>query len=100
MIRKGERDMPRFFVEVPHEGTKEACDRAIQMFLETGSHFMTNADWGCEEGEHKAWIILDIEDKESVLQLIPPIFRSSAKIVALRRFSIEDIQDVQTYHGV
>ena len=76
--------MPKFFVEVPHEATKEACDRAIKMFLETGSHFMTNADWGCEDGEHKAWFTLEIEDKESILRIIPPDLRRGAKIVGLR----------------
>jgi hypothetical protein len=98
-ICKGAVNMPRFIVEVPHEGTKEACDKAIKMFLETGSHFMTNADWGCEDGEHKAWFILDIEDKDAVLQIIPPYFRQTAKIVALTKFSMQDISDVQSYHS-
>ena len=63
--------MTRFLVEVPHEATKEACDQAIKSFLETGSHFFTNADWGCEDGEHKAWFIMEIDDRESVLQILP-----------------------------
>ena len=91
--------MPRFFVEVPHEPTKEDCDKAIKLFLETGSHFMTNADWGCDDGEHKAWFILEIEDKESVLEILPPIFRHSAKIVALRKFSVQDIPEIRVHHG-
>jgi hypothetical protein len=91
--------MPRFLVEVPHDATKEACDQAIKSFLETGSHFFTNADWGCEDGEHKAWFILEIEDRESVLQILPPDSRRSAKIVALRKFTAKDIPELQIKHS-
>ena len=41
--------MTRYLIEVPHEGTKQACDQAIRVFMETGSHFVTNADWGCSD---------------------------------------------------
>ena len=91
--------MPRFLVEVPHEATKEACDQAIKSFLETGSHFFTNADWGCDDGEHKAWFILEIEDRESVLQILPPDARHNAKITSLRKFTAQDIPELQNKHG-
>ncbi len=91
--------MPRFLVEVPHAATKEACDQAIKSFLETGSHFFTNADWGCEDGEHKAWFILEIEDRESVMQILPPDARRSAKIVGLRKFTGKDLPELQMKHG-
>lgn len=91
--------MPRFLVEVTHDATKEACDQAIKSFLETGSHFFTNADWGCEDGEHKAWFILEIEDRESVLQILPPDSRRSAKIVGLRKFTAKDIPELQIKHS-
>jgi len=91
--------MPRFFVEVPHESTRGGCDIAIRSFLETGSHFMTNADWGCEDGEHKAWFTLDIEDKESVMQMIPPLFRRNAKIVEVKKFKVQDIPEIMKRHG-
>jgi hypothetical protein len=52
--------MTRYLIEVPHEATKEACDQAIRVFMETGSHFVTNADWGCSDDVHKAWIVADL----------------------------------------
>jgi hypothetical protein len=91
--------MPTFLVEVKHEATKEGCDRAIRLFLETGFHFMTNADWGCEDGEHTAWFILDIDSKEDARNILPPEFRRSAKIVKLRKFSINDIQETMNIHN-
>ncbi len=91
--------MPRYFVEVPHEATKEACERAVKLFLQSGSHFMTNADWGCEDGEHKAWFILDISDKAAAREMLPPDFRRNAKIVTLRKFTIQDYPELLSHHG-
>jgi hypothetical protein len=38
--------MARFLIEVPHKAEPVACTRAVQIFLNTGSHFLTHADWG------------------------------------------------------
>ena len=90
--------MKRFLIEVPHENSKDACQRAIQVFLETGSHYMTRADWGCGDGEHKAWIIVELESKEEAMAILPPLFRHDAKIVELEKFAREDIEDVMEGH--
>lgn len=83
--------MPRYLIEVPHEAKKEACDRAVKVFLETGSHFMTHADWGCSDGEHKAWFVLEVGDKEEARRILPPMFRLQAKIVELKKFTPADV---------
>ena len=44
--------MQRYLIEVPHEPEELACARVIQTFLDTGSHYLTHADWGCEDGVH------------------------------------------------
>jgi len=90
--------MTRFLVEVPHENKKDACDRAVRIFLETGSHFMTNADWGCKDNVHKSWFIMDAESKEEVRSVIPPLFRRDAKIIALQRFRMEDLENTMKQH--
>lgn len=83
--------MKKFLIEVPHSSDKAACDHAIQVFRETGSHFLTKADWGCMDGEHKAWIIVEVESKEDARFIVPPIFRSEAKIIQLASFSSSEI---------
>jgi hypothetical protein len=90
--------MARFLIEVPHENTKEACDRAVRVFMETGSHFMTNADWGCRDDVHKAWFIVDVEDKEDARAILPPLFRQAAKIILLQRFRMEDLGETMEQH--
>ena len=46
--------MDRFFIEVPHEAEVLACANAVKISTETGSHFLSHADWGCLDGVHKA----------------------------------------------
>jgi hypothetical protein len=88
----------RFLIEVPHEATPLACARAIEIFLKTGSHFLTRADWGCKDGEHKAWMIVDIDSKDAARGILPPAFRSQAKIVQLNTFSMAEAEDILRQH--
>jgi hypothetical protein len=90
--------MPRFLIEVPHEDDKIACARAIQVFLQTGSHFLVNADWGCLDGEHKAWIILEGDSKKDALSVLPLAVRPQAKITELAKFSMADVDEVLSQH--
>ena len=91
--------MPRFLIEVPHEDTEAACEAALRVFMSTGSHFMTHADWGCSDGVHKAWIIADVETKEEARCILPPAFRAQAKIVQLSYFTMEEIEESLRQHG-
>jgi len=91
--------MSRFLIEVPHGEDRIACNRAIEIFLNSGSHFLSHADWGCKDGEHKAWLVVDVNDKESARQILPPSLRSEAKIVLLTKFMIDDKDGrIRTYH--
>lgn len=90
--------MGRFLIEVPHEDNKIACARAIQVFLQTGSHFLVNADWGCLDGEHKAWIILEGGTKEDALSVLPLAVRPQAKIIELAKFTMDDVDEILGRH--
>jgi hypothetical protein len=92
--------MARFLIEVPHEADVAACARVVETFLKTGSHFLTTAEWGCRDGEHKAWLIVDVDDKAAARAVLPPAFRQQAKIVELNRFSLEEIGAIFRAHGL
>ncbi|MCU0370003.1 MAG: hypothetical protein MUC31_01190 [Bacteroidales bacterium] len=91
--------MKRYLIEVPHGADKHACDHAIKVFQETGSHFLTNAEWGCMDGEHKAWMIVDVDSKEDAMYIVPPVFRSVTKITQLVTFTPSDISHPEKYHA-
>lgn len=92
--------MPRYLIEVPHDATKESCEIAVREFLGTGSHFLTNADWGCSDNEHKAWLVAELDSKNDALMMLPPALRRNAKIIRLEQFTtLDELADSTDHHG-
>jgi len=89
----------RFLIEVSHEATMVACARAVEVFLKTGSHFLTHADWGCKDGEHKAWLVVEVDSRDEARGIVPPAFRTHAKVVQLNAWSMEEIDDILRHHN-
>jgi len=90
--------MSRFLIEVPHEEEVVACAHVVEVFLKTGSHFLSKADWGCKDGVHKAWIIVDVPSKDEARAVLPPAYRAQATIVQLNKFTLEEIEDILQHH--
>jgi hypothetical protein len=91
--------MTRYLIEVEHEGTTASCARAIGLFLQTGSHFLANADWGCKDGTHKAWVVIDAEDRDQALGVVPPEYRPKSMVVQLTSFTMNDVEDMLRDHA-
>jgi hypothetical protein len=91
--------MERFLIEVPHEAREEACLRAVRILIESGSHFLTNSDFGCMDDVHKAWIIVEVDSKEEARSLLPPLYRSKAQIVKLTKFSLAEVDRLLERHS-
>ncbi len=90
--------MARFLVEVPHEVELWAGPRVVQIFLATGSHFLPHADGGCEDGVHSAFFMMDAENDEA-RRILPPQFRSEAKVACLNKFPMEEIESILQKHN-
>ena len=90
--------MARFLLEVPHESEVVACARANKILLETGSHFLTHADFGCHDDVHKAWIVVDVDIKEEARNMLPPAYRRQATVVGLSKFGIEELDELIRHH--
>jgi nicotinate-nucleotide pyrophosphorylase len=90
--------MSRFLVELSHESDGQTCARFVKLVLTSGSHFLTNADWGCKDGEHKAWIMVEVDTRDEARNVIPPQFRAQAKIVQLNAFTPKDVEGMLQPH--
>ena len=90
--------MPKFLIEVPHDKDSIACARVVKMFLTSGSHFLTNAEWGCFDGDHHCWMMVDLDDKQEALGIVPPALRAQARVVQLNRFKLDKIEDFLRQH--
>ena len=88
----------KFLIEVPHDAETVACARVVDIFLKSGSHFLSRADWGCRDGVHKAWMLVDVDSKEDAERILPPAFRPYAQIVKLNCFSVDEIDQILREH--
>jgi hypothetical protein len=91
--------MARFLIEVPHDATLKGCVRAIEVFHRTGSHFLSNADWGCKDGDHSAWMTVDVANKDEAMLIVPVPYRAGARVVQLNGFTEDEINELIRAHG-
>jgi hypothetical protein len=90
----------RYLIEVTHESETLACARAIKLLLQTGSHFLTHADFGCMDNDHRAWIVVEADSKEEARNLVPAIYRTRATVTGLNKFSLDEIDALIKQHGM
>lgn len=83
--------MTRYLIELPHGDERLACIKALRAIHEYGSHFVTQAHWGCRDGVHSGWMIAELPSREEAMLMVPPQFRDDARIVKLNFFTPEEI---------
>jgi len=77
----------RFLVISPH--TAGDCKQALKEVNATG--YITHFDWGCMDGDHTGWVVLEAETMQQALMVVPAMQRNKAKTVKLVKFSPADI---------
>ena len=83
--------MPRYLIELSHRDEHFACVKALRAIEQSGSHFVTHADWGCKAGTHSGWLIAELDSRDEAMGMVPPEFRQEVRIVELNRFTKEQI---------
>jgi hypothetical protein len=81
--------MERFLIELPHSPDAGECAKVVQVFLSSGSHLVTKAEWGCNDDVHNAWLIVDVEGRDDAVAIVPPALRSTANVTGLNTFTLE-----------
>lgn len=79
--------MDRFLVEIPHDSDKASCNAAIKIFAESGSHYLTHADFGCEDGVHDAWLVVEADDHNEARLVAPPQYREKTRVTKVKRYA-------------
>ena len=67
--------MPRYLIELTHSDEYTACVKALQAIEQMGSHFVTHAEWGCRDGVHTGWLMIELASREEAMQIVPVQFR-------------------------
>jgi len=84
--------MKRYLVISNH--TAEDCVRAVKETLAIG--YLTHFDWGCKDGVHTGWALLEAEDRSQAMLSVPTFLRGKAQVVQVLKFKPEK---VDALHG-
>lgn len=68
----------------------------IEEFLRAGAHYLTNAEWGCDDGVHTAWIIVEADNDDEAKLLVPPSIRNTALLCKLNKFTPDNIRELHS----
>src|SRR5262249_24954495 len=66
-----EEPMDRFLIETPHR--EQDCLNLIEMFNAQG--YLTHFDWGCMNGVHTGWALIEADSEAEARLAVPPLVR-------------------------
>jgi hypothetical protein len=78
--------MYRYLIESAH--ASEDCEKIIQDFHAAG--YLHQFDWGCHDGVHTGWAIIETDNIEHAKQIVPWMVRDKARIVKIEKFEEVD----------
>ncbi|MBI5473663.1 MAG: hypothetical protein HY961_15095 [Ignavibacteriae bacterium] len=82
--------MDRYMVVIPH--TEEDCLRVLKQIEAIGT--ITHFDWGCKDGDHTGWAIIEADSASEAMLVVPTIQRAKAQTIKLTRFNPEEIRSM------
>ena len=74
--------MDRYLVETPHSA--QDCKMLIDQIYAMG--YLYNFDWGCMDGVHCGWAIVEAENDADARLSVPPMVRKKARVIKLYKF--------------
>lgn len=75
--------MDRYLIESPH--TAQDCKMLVQQVYAMG--YLHHFDWGCKDGVHSGWAIIEAESVAQAHLAVPAIVRSKARVIKLCKFT-------------
>ncbi len=79
--------MDKYLVESDH--STEDCLLILDMVQAQG--YLTHYEWGCKDGVHIGWAIVEAESKEEAMLSVPSLIRNKARVVKLNKFTPGDL---------
>ncbi|RJP17776.1 MAG: hypothetical protein C4529_14195 [Deltaproteobacteria bacterium] len=83
--------MERYFVDSPH--TPQECLRALDELLAKGPETLAKYEWGCMDGDHTGYAILEARSEAEVKENIPSFLAGKARVVKLNKFTPDQIRE-------
>jgi len=83
--------MNRYIVMSSH--TAEDCKMAVKQFRQYNAGFLTHFEWGCEDNDHTAYVIIEAQSHENAKMSVPPLFREKTRVVKVTYFDPMKTED-------
>ena len=80
--------MERYIVISPH--TAEDCINAVKQIVAAG--YITHFEWGCMDGEHTGWAIIEADNAKEAMMVVPSGQRRNARVIKLVKFTTADVE--------
>jgi hypothetical protein len=82
--------MDRYLIISDH--SSEDCLHILDLVQAQG--YLHHYDWGCKDGVHVGWAIVEAESHETAILTVPTIIRNKARAVRLNKFTEEDLKNL------
>jgi hypothetical protein len=78
--------MNRYLIETPHD--EDDCKKVVKQTHSAG--YLHYFEWGCADGIHCGWAMVEAESVEHAYQMVPWSVRSKARVIKLNKFDTID----------
>jgi hypothetical protein len=80
--------MDRYLIISPH--TEKECSSVLKQVLYIG--YITHFDWGCKDGEHTGWAIVEASSENEAKMVVPPNQRANTRAIRINKFLPSEIE--------
>ena len=79
-----------YMIETPHE--KGECLKTLDAQMNTGPRIGNKFYYGCKDGDHTGYALVDLKDKKEGISQIPDFLRARTKIVEVEALTPDEAQ--------
>ena len=84
--------MNRYLIETPH--SEVDCYLTLNEVHAMG--YLHNFNWGCEDGIHSGWAIIEAENKDQARMVVPSLSRDTARVIKLSKYNEEKLKELHS----
>jgi hypothetical protein len=84
--------MTKYLIASPHEPAE--CARALDEELAIGPKVLDKFVYGCKEGDHTGYAIVDVNSLSEALAMVPGFLQESACITRVDKFTPAEIKSL------
>jgi len=84
--------MTKYLISSRHEPAD--CGRALDEVLAKGSGILDKFVYGCREGDHTAYALVEVKTLSDALAMVPGFLQESACITKVEKFTPAEIKSL------